>query len=96
MSITLKPDGVLSAHEVVYPEPTPYLFKPLSEQTLVYSQPFTLTLDFAVRSADAVRARLSHGTPIAVVGALEYQACDHSVCYLPQSIPFEWTLRVTR
>ena len=27
-------------------------------------------------------------------GTLDYQACDDSVCYLPVSVPFQWTLKV--
>lgn len=29
-----------------------------------------------------------------IKGTLDYQACDDRLCYLPTSVPFQWTLRV--
>jgi len=29
---------------------------------------------------------------VRVEAVLEYQACDHEVCYLPQAVPLSWDL----
>jgi hypothetical protein len=29
-----------------------------------------------------------------IKGSLDYQACDDRMCYLPASVPFQWTLTV--
>lgn len=44
----------------------------------------------------AQQAELRTRSRLAIKGALEYQACDDTVCYLPTSIPFEFTVRVKR
>ena len=30
------------------------------------------------------------GATLTIEGALEYQACDHDVCYVPAEIPVSW------
>ncbi len=29
-----------------------------------------------------------------ITGKLRYQACDDKICYLPETVPLEWTLKV--
>jgi hypothetical protein len=28
-----------------------------------------------------------------ITGKLRYQACDDKICYLPETLPLEWTLK---
>ena len=67
-----------------------YLFKPLKEQVLVYSDPFKLTMDIQVGTVPPKAA------PLKITGTLSYQACDDRVCYLPESVPLQWTIPVKR
>ena len=32
------------------------------------------------------------GSTVRIEAVLEYQACDHEVCYLPQAVPLSWDL----
>ena len=32
------------------------------------------------------------GAALRVEAVLEYQACDHEACYLPQAVPIGWDL----
>ena len=32
------------------------------------------------------------GATVKLEGTLEYQACDHEVCYLPAEVPLSWEL----
>jgi hypothetical protein len=63
---------------------------------LVYDAPFRLAVDLVLVAghSDAVRAQLRNRTQMIIRATLDYQACDDRLCYLPASVPFQWTLRV--
>ena len=89
IAITLRPHASLKASETVYPPASRYYFEPLNETVDVYDKPFRMMIEL-------VAATASTGPSMRLAGALDYQACDDRVCYLPESIPFEWTIRVQR
>ena len=90
VTVTLNRQPFLKASPAVYPKPSIYIFKPLKEQVLVYSAPFTLTMNIAVGAVTPRMPRLR------ITGTLSYQACDDRVCYLPESVPLEWNVPVAR
>ena len=90
VTVTLDRNALLKPSKAVYPKPSIYFFKPLKEQVLVYSDPFTLTMNVAV---GAVPLRTKQ---LRVAGTLSYQACDDRVCYLPESLRLDWTVPVSR
>jgi cytochrome c biogenesis DsbD-like protein len=90
IAVTLNANRSLKPSNVNYPKPSIYLFAPLKERVLVYTDPFKLTMNVAVGAVPAQTKQLR------VSGTLSYQACDDRVCYLPESIPLEWTLPVRR
>ena len=90
ITVTLNRNPALKPSKAVYPKPTIYIFKPLKEQVLVYSDPFKLRMNVAVGTIPPRTTRLK------ITGTLSYQACDDRVCYLPESVPLEWNLVVAR
>ena len=88
IAINLEPQSILTVGKPMYPPATAYHFKPLNETVDVYQTPFRLLVELAVAA----------GTPpsssITLAGTLEYQACDDRVCYLPESVPLRWALRI--
>ena len=94
VAISIRPHPLLRVHDAVYPKPTVYLFKPLNEEALVYSAPFRLALDITAGNTAAQQAQLHARSRLTIKGELQYQACDETVCYLPTSVPFEWTVRI--
>jgi hypothetical protein len=90
VTVTLDRNPSLRPSKAVYPQPSIYVFKPLQEQVLVYSDPFKLTMSIGVGMVPRRTARLK------ITGTLSYQACDDRVCYLPASVPLEWNLPVAR
>lgn len=79
---------------VEYPKPALYTFKPLNEQVLVYSQPFQLVAQLAHDATRAVMTPLQRPQSVTLNASLDYQACDDRVCYLPESVPFRWTVTI--
>jgi DsbC/DsbD-like thiol-disulfide interchange protein len=96
VAIAIEPNPALSIDEVVYPRPMSYLFKPLNESVLVYERPFRLTLHMTVGGTPAQVAALTAESRLTIKGQLTYQACDEKVCYLPVSMPLDWSLTVAR
>lgn len=90
ISVMLNRNPLLKPSKAEYPKPSIYLFKPLKEQVLVYSDPFKLRMNVAVGTIPLKTTRVK------VTGTLSYQACDDRVCYLPESVPLEWNLAVAR
>jgi DsbC/DsbD-like thiol-disulfide interchange protein len=93
VSMRLHTDAPLRVHGAVFPKPRRYLFKPLKEEVLVYDAPFRLTVKVVAGDAQALRKQ-RRGPDLTIKGSLDYQACDDRICYLPTSVPFEWTLKI--
>jgi hypothetical protein len=91
ITIAIEPQPLLTIGKTVYPGAGSYYFKPLKETQPVYDRPFRLQVEMTVGeigpSADAP-------STMTIKGALEYQACDDRACYLPESIPLRWTMKV--
>lgn len=95
IALTLKPDVAFSAHPLRCPPSTSYHYKPLNETVQVYSAPFTLAQDVTIALTPDTRARATRGEVLTISGALEYQACDDTVCYRPETIPVEWKVTLS-
>jgi cytochrome c biogenesis DsbD-like protein len=91
IKITIEPQPALTIGETAYPRAESYYFKPLNETQPVYQAPFRLQVALTVGEIETSGGRAS---TITVAGALDYQACDDRVCYLPESIPVRWTMKV--
>ena len=89
---TTAPD-FLRTHEVTYPPSGMYRFEPLEETVAVYEEPFRLVQDVTIPMRQDIAELASvPGATVRVEAVLEYQACDHEVCYLPQAAPLSWDL----
>jgi peroxiredoxin len=89
---TTAPD-FLRSHDVAYPSSGTYHFEPLDETVAVYEEPFRLVQDVTIpMRQDIAELAAEAGSTVRIEAVLEYQACDHEVCYLPQAIPLSWDL----
>ena len=93
IKITIEPQPRLTIGETTYPRAESYYFKPLKETQPVYQAPFRLQVGLTVGAIEPSSAGTD--STITIAGALDYQACDDRVCYLPESIPLRWTMKVT-
>ncbi len=73
--------------ELVFPEASDFKQEGLPEPLLVFERQFAigvrLSLDPTLRTGE-----------LAVPARLRYQACDDKVCFKPESVPLEWTLKL--
>jgi DsbC/DsbD-like thiol-disulfide interchange protein len=95
VSLMLKASGAFRAQRPVFPKPEKFFFAPLKETQLVYSRPFQIVVDITIASAETLRKTgIKPGTTVTIEGTLRYQACDDEICYLPESVPVSWALRI--
>lgn len=84
IQLTLTPDAAFTAAKARYPAGEKYVMPALNETQLVYARPFTITQEITLTSPLRV--------PLTVKGSVRYQACDDAICYLPKTVPVEWTI----
>jgi len=95
IALSLDADSAFQSHALRFSASTTYHYKPLNETVQVYSAPFLLAQDITIALTPDVRARASRGEVLTVKGTIEYQACDDTVCYRPETIPVEWKLTLS-
>jgi DsbC/DsbD-like thiol-disulfide interchange protein len=86
IQLTLTGDAAFTAAKAKYPAGEKYVMPALNETQIVYAKPFRITQDITLRPSAA-------GT-VTVKGSVRYQACDDTICYLPKTVPVEWTMTV--
>jgi cytochrome c biogenesis DsbD-like protein len=91
ITIIIEPQPALTIEQTAYPRAESFYFKPLKETQPVYQAPFRLEVGMTV---GAIEPSSGAASTLTITGALDYQACDDRVCYLPESIPLRWTMKV--
>jgi hypothetical protein len=67
----------------------------IKERVPVFEGAFRISQDVRVSSTSEFWGSLGKdGKNLAIVGKLDYQACDKTKCYLPTSVPVKWQLLV--
>ena len=75
-----------------YPPSEDYHFKPLNEHVQVYQRPFRIVQDVLIDPSPQGLAALKDVSSLTINGVLNYQACDDTLCFTPQSVPLTWTV----
>lgn len=84
IALTLEPNPAVTAAKATYPAGEKIVMEIVKETQIVYSRPFRIAQDITLRPGTA---------PVTVKGTIRYQACDDAICYLPTSVPVQWTIR---
>jgi DsbC/DsbD-like thiol-disulfide interchange protein len=86
IQLSLTADSAFTAAKAKYPAGEKYVMPALNETQLVYATPFRITDDVTLKRASTAT--------VTIKGTVRYQACDDRICYLPKTVPIEWTLSV--
>jgi len=90
----IEPSPYFTVHETEYP-PSENLFLAAIQETVpVFQGGFEVRQDITIMGNDVVEPVLKADREIKIRGKLRYQACDDKICYLPQTLPLEWTLKL--
>ncbi|MGH9614795.1 MAG: redoxin domain-containing protein [Bryobacteraceae bacterium] len=69
---------------------------PVIDETVpVYEGRVRIVRDLQIGSDREVEAAKDSQGRLAISGTFRYQACDDRICYIPQTLPLEWTFQVT-
>ena len=82
------------AHEAAYPPSRRRKLKAIGETAEVYEGRVRLTREVTIGQPPALAPLLAGGQELKIAGSFRYQACDDKVCYLPQTVPLEWTVTI--
>jgi Thiol:disulfide interchange protein DsbD, N-terminal len=83
-----------------FPEPTPYLFRPLNETVPVHAGSFRVLQDVVMNDVPVGWAQELLGAtperfePVDLKGSLAYQVCSDTTCYPPETLPLAVTLKL--
>ena len=94
VKISVDPQAGLVLKSPRYPKSEDYFFKPLKEHVPVYQHPFRIMQDVTLDPSREGTAVLKDVTSLTIKGRFDYQACDDTVCFAPQSVPLSWTIGV--
>ena len=92
--LELDPSPNFTAPPVDYPKSETLYLPAIDEKVPVYQGGFRITQDITMAGSNVLRPILDGTREMKLTGTLRYQACDDKICYLPQDIPLEWTLKV--
>ncbi len=92
VGLTLAASADYRAHAVVFPQSSTYHFAPLNEDVSVYAHPFRLSVDVTLALTPSMRQRGAAHASLTIEGTLDYQACNDTVCFRPDSVPLTWTI----
>ncbi len=78
----------------LYP-PSKTLHLPVIKETVpVYDRSIRIVRDLAVGLDPEVAPQLNADRILTVQGSFRYQACDDKECYLPKTLPLQWSFKV--
>lgn len=92
ITLRIAPQPGLVVRDAHFPTPTDYFFKPLNEHVNVFDRPFRIIQDVMIDATRDMEAMLKDRTSLTIQATLEYQACNDTLCFNPQSLPLSWTV----
>jgi hypothetical protein len=75
------------AHDAVYPASKTLHLKAINKTVPVYTDRLRILREVTI-------AKSVKPGELTVEGTLRYQACDDKQCFLPETVPLKWVLRV--
>jgi hypothetical protein len=91
----LKPSVGFQALPILYPESAMLYLPAIQETVPVFENKFRLTQDIIVTpNQRALPMALNSNSELTIDGTFHYQACDAKTCYLPETVPMRWTIKI--
>jgi hypothetical protein len=78
-------------HGSVFPRAEKLFLKAIDETVPAFRSHFRLMRDITISPENKLKSAVDGSGNFTVSGSLRYQACDDRVCYIPQTLPLQWT-----
>ena len=95
IKLVLDPDPSLEIKSAIYPQSQTLYLPAIRERVPVFAGTFRISQDVKVSSSAGFWGSIGDGGRVlTIAGALDYQACDKSICFVPASVPVKWSVHV--
>jgi hypothetical protein len=92
--LTLEESPYYAPEPAEYPKGSLLMLPAINEVVPVYENRFRITQDVVLSASNVLEPLLEGDKTLTIRGSLRYQACDDKICYLPETLPMEWKLRL--
>ncbi|MBI4459464.1 MAG: hypothetical protein HY648_05335 [Acidobacteria bacterium] len=65
-----------------------------SRKRFQFQGKFRVTQDVTAAPGNVLQPIIASNGGLKITGKLRYQTCDDKICYLPETVPLVWTLKV--
>lgn len=95
IELVIDPRPNLEFRPPVYPSSKVLFLPAINERVPVFEGTFRIRQDVKISSTAAFSNSLgADGRVFTITGTLHYQACDSKTCFLPDTLPLQWELKV--
>jgi DsbC/DsbD-like thiol-disulfide interchange protein len=81
---------------VKWPKSQSLYLQAIDETVPVYTGSFRIMRDIVFAPDAKLKSLVNEKGEITIHGTLKYQACDDRMCFIPASVPLDWTFRYQR
>jgi hypothetical protein len=81
------------AQAVTWPKAETLHLDAIDETVPVYTGEFRIIREIVFAPDAKLKSLVNEKGEITIHGTLKYQACDDKMCYIPASVPLEWTFK---
>jgi hypothetical protein len=95
IELVIDPRPNMEFRPAIYPQSKVLFMPAINERVPVFEGTFRIQQDVKISSAAEFSSLLgADGKAFTISGSLRYQACDSKTCFLPNSVPMQWQLKV--
>jgi len=94
ISLSLKPSPAFQADPVWYPQSRSMRLEVIHETVPVYEGHFRMLATITLGGPQALQPLLDAEHNLPIEGEFRYQACDDHECFVPETVPLKWAIRV--
>jgi hypothetical protein len=94
VAVALEASKAFTADLPVFPAAKTMNLPAIHETVPVYAAPFRVLQTVTLAAANTIEPLLDPDRRLMIHGKFRYQACDDRECFVPESIPVQWTVRV--
>ena len=93
--LTLNDTKGYAGEAAVFPASKVLRLKAIKETVPVFEKQFRVMQTVTLANAQLIEPLLDKDRQLTVEAAFAYQACDDHECYLPETVPLKWVVKVT-
>jgi hypothetical protein len=83
--------GAAKADAVKWPKAETLYLEAIDEKVPVFTGSFRISRDIVFAPDSKLKSLANEKGQVTIHGVLKYQACDDKMCFIPASVPLDWT-----